>query len=207
MAFKVDIKSNIQQAFHSFDGLNRKEIGRAAKRSINRTLTTLRKESVPIIQQDVRIKSTVLKQYISLVKAEGKGLLVTGSLVFQSRGLPLSLFVKGALRATPQKGVKVNKRKAVKVQIKPGKTYVVKGAFIAQTASKGLQVMKRKIGSFPRMQTTPSIGQLLLNENRNKIAATLQNRGAELFQKNFQRDLEFRVTKAFANIKAPKKFT
>jgi hypothetical protein len=209
MSFKVEIKNNIQDAFHAFSQLKRVEIARAAKRAINRTLTTLRKESVPVIKQELNIKSSVLKSYISLQKAEGRGFAdLSGSLVFQSRGLALIDFVRGSKQPTQQKGVAVKRRKKVKVQVKPGRTYVVRGGFIANTQSRGLQVFKRTKAnrSHLLMQTTPSLGQLLLRDTKNKIAATLQTRGAQLFQANLIKDLEFRVSDTFKRMQANRKY-
>lgn len=209
MSFKVEIKNNIQDAYTAFSQLKRTEISRAAKRAINRTLTTLRKESVPVIQQEIKIKSSVLKTYMTIEKAEGRGFAnLSGALVFQSRGLALIDFVRGSKAPTKQKGIKVSRRKKVKVEVKPGRTYVVRGGFIANSQSRGLQVFKRTKANRAHllMQTTPSLGQLLLRDTKNKIAATLQTRGAQLFQKNFNEDLSFRVSDTFKRMQANRRY-
>ena len=200
MSFKVDISHTLLDAYSAFDQLEAKEVTRAAKRAINRTLVTLRKEAVPVIQKELRVKSTLLKSYMFLNKAEGKaGSKISGSLEFKSKGFPLIDFVRGAKRPTPQKGVKVKNRKKVKVEIKPGHQYVVKGGFIANSQNRGLQVFKRVKSDRKKllMQTSPSLGKLLLNETKNKIGSSLQTRGVGLFRDNFLQDLKYRTSAAF----------
>lgn len=203
MAFKVQIQDNIREAFHSFDQLKRSEIKNAARRAISRTLTTLRKESVITIKKELRISSSLLKnKYIFIDRVSGKRLNeIQGSVVYQSRGLNLIDFVKGTKAVTPQKGVKVKRRKKVRVEITPGKRFIVAGGFITQTASKGLQVMKRdsKVNGHLLMQTGPSLGALLLNEKK-RVGARLQAQGLEIFNKNFQHELKFRLNKMLNSV-------
>ena len=52
MSFEIEIKDNIIQAFQTFDKLQKGEVFKAARTSINRTLTTLRKESVIEIKKE-----------------------------------------------------------------------------------------------------------------------------------------------------------
>lgn len=207
MSFKIEVLDNIAQGFEVFDKLKKNEVFRAARSSINRTLTSLRKESVIEIKKEMRIQSSVLKnKYIWIDKAGGKGLkALSGSVIYQSRGLQLMDFIRGARTATPQKGIAVNKRKKVRVEVTPGKRFVVAGGFVAQTASKGLQIMKRDKNTRGHllMQTAPSLGALLLNEKK-KIGSRLQTRGAEIFQKNFMHELEYRTQRLLSKVTAPK---
>jgi hypothetical protein len=203
MSFKVEITDNIAQGFEVFDKLKKNEVFRAARTSINRTLTTLRKESVLEIKKEMRIQSSLLKnKYIWIEKASGKGLrALSGSVVYQSRGLQLIDFVRGAKAVTPQKGIPVKRRKKTRVEITPGKRFVVKSGFIQKTASKGLQVMKPgKVRGHLMMQTAPSLGALLLNEKK-KVGARLQERGAQVFQVNFSRELNFRLQRLLSKVK------
>jgi len=207
MSFKIEIMDNIAQGYEVFDQLKKNEVFKAARASINRTLTSLRKESVIEIKKEMRIQSSVLKnKYIWIDKAGGKGLrALSCSVVFQARGLQLIDFVRGARAVTPQKGVPVKRRKKVRVEVTPGKRFVVAGGFITQTASKGLQVMKRdkKTQGHLLMQTAPSLGALLLNEKK-KLGARLQTRGAEIFQKNFTHELEYRTQRLLSKVIAPR---
>jgi len=207
MSFKVEITENIAQGYEVFDKLKKNEVFKAARTSINRTLTSLRKESVIEIKKEMRIQSSVLKnKYIWIDKAGGKGLrALSGSVVFQSRGLQLIDFVRGAKAVTPQKGIPVKRRKKVRVEVAPGKRFVVAGGFITKTASKGLQIMKadKKTKGHLLMQTAPSLGALLLNEKK-KLGSRLQTRGAEIFQKNFMHELEYRTQRLLSKIQPPK---
>ena len=146
---------------------------------------------------------------MSMRKAEKRGANQwVGQLEFQSRGLALIEFVRGSKSPTEQKGIKVKSRRKVRVEVKPGRKYVVRGGFIARTQARGIQVFKRtrKNRRDLLMQTTPSLGQLLLRDTKNKIAATLQTRGAQLFRKNFMQDLEFRVSDTFKRIQSNRKY-
>jgi hypothetical protein len=203
MSFKIELKNNIQEAFNTFDQLKRGEVAKAARRAINRTLVTLRKDSVQIIKKDLRIQSSLLKsKYIFIDKARGKGLSdLSGSVVYQSRGLQLIDFIRGTKAPTPMKGIPVKRRKKVRAEVTPGKRFVVTGGFVSMTASKGLQIMKRdkKTKGHLLMQTAPSLGSLLLNEKK-KIGATLQGRGAEVFQKNFISELNYRLESMLSKV-------
>lgn len=200
MSFKIDIKENIMEAYNAFDKLKRSEVSKAARRAINRTLVTIRKESVIEIKKDLRIKSSVLKnQYIWIEKPRGKGLNdLGGSVVYQSKGLALIDFLRGTKAVTPQKGIPIKRRKKVRVEITPGKKFIVKGGFITKTASKGLQIMKgsKTNRSHLMMQTAPALGTLLLNDKK-RIGAKLQSRSAEIFQENFSRELNYRLQNLF----------
>lgn len=204
MSFKIDIKENIMEAYNAFDKLKRSEVSKAARRAINRTLVTLRKESIQTIKKDLRIQSSVLKnKYIWIDKPRGKGLKdLGGAVVFQSRGLQLIDFLRGTKAATEQKGIPFRRRKKVRAEVTPGKRFVVSGGFIAKTSSKGLQIMKRDKNTKGHllMQTAPSLGSLLLNEKK-KIGATLQSRGAQIFQDNFARELNYRLQSLSDKIK------
>lgn len=199
MSFKIDIKENIMEAYNAFDKLKRSEVSKAARRAINRTLVTIRKESVIEIKKDLRIKSSVLKnQYIWIEKPRGKGLKdLGGAVVYQSKGLALIDFLRGTKAVTQQKGIPAKRRKKVRVEITPGKKFIVKGGFITQTVSKGLQIMKKgKDRSHLMMQTAPALGTLLLNDKK-KIGARLQAKGAQTFQENFSRELNYRLQNLF----------
>ncbi len=206
MSFKVEIQDNLIEGFQVFDKLRKTEVFRAARTAINRTLTTLRKDSVIEIKKEMRIQSSVLKnKYIWLDKAKGKSLnSLSGSVVYQSRGLQLIDFLRGTKAITQQKGIPIKRRKKVRVEVTPGKRFVVAGGFIQKTTSKGLQIMKGgKVKGHMKMQTAPSLGALLLNEKK-KLGARLQTRGAEVFQKNFIRELEYRTQRLLSKIAPPK---
>lgn len=207
MSFKVEITDNLNQGFEVFDKLKKNEVFRSARTAINRTLTTLRKDSVIEIKKEMRISSSLLKnKYIWVDKARGKGLrTLSGSVVYQSRGLQLIDFIRGARAVTPQKGIPVKKRKKIRAEVTPGKRFVVSGGFVSQTASKGLQIMKRdkKTKGYLQMQTAPSLGALLMNEQK-KLGARLQSRGAEVFQKNFMHELRYRTQRLLSKVNAPK---
>lgn len=196
---KISIKENLLDAYQAFDKLKKSQVHAAAKRAINRTLVTVRKESVAIIRKGLNIKSSVLKSYITLEKPNQKKISqVRGSIVYQSRGLALIDFVKGNKGVTPLKGVKVKRRRKVRVEITPGKKFVVNKGFISSTR-RGNQVMKRGAGSqVLKMQTAPSVGALLLSRKKN-VGVQIQSLARERFVKEFERDLKYRINNLFKN--------
>lgn len=196
---KIDIKDNLRDAYNAFDKLKRSQVHAAAKRAINRTLVTVRKESVGVIKKGLNIKSSVLKSYITLERPNQKKISqVQGSIVYQSRGLALIDFVKGRKAPTPQKGVKVKRRKKVRVEITPGKKFVVNKGFMSNTR-RGVQVMKRGVQSQSlKMQTAPSVGALLLSRKKN-VGVEIQTIAQQRFVIEFQRDLNYRLTRLFNN--------
>lgn len=191
---KISIKENLLDAYATFDDLKKSQIHSAARRAINRTLVTVRKESVGIVKKGLRIKSSVLKSYISIQKPNQKKFYnMQGSLTYQSRGLALIDFVRGQKKATPMKGVKVKKRRKVKVEITPGKKITLNKAFISKTASKGLQVMKGTGKSqVLKMQTAPSLGALLMSRKKN-VGVEIQTLARQRFNIEFRRDLMARI--------------
>lgn len=201
MSIRIDIKDNFMDAYNVFDKLARREVKAAARKSINRTLVTLRKESVMLIREQVRIKSSVLKsQYISLERAHGSKLnQMEGSLLFKSKGLALVEFLKGNKNPESQKGVPIKRRPKVKVEFTPGKKFVIKGGFLRNTRSRGLQILRRgSTKGHLHMQTGPSVGQLLLDAKRG-IGNELQSRGRVLFEENFRHELTYRLSQTIAS--------
>lgn len=204
MSIRIDVKDNIIEAYQAFDNLKRSEIHKAARRAINRTLVTVRKEAVGIIKEDIRIKSSVLKaKYIWIQKPTQKNFGdMRGDVVFSSKGIALVEFIRGSKSVTSQKGLKIKNRKKVRVEVTPGKRVVVQGAFLQKTSSKGLQILKRdsKTLGHTLMQSAPSVGALLLSPRR-ETGKKITTVASATFQKNFQYELNYRMTRLIEKAK------
>lgn len=207
LSFKIDVSTNINEAYTAFRNLNKREIPRACKRSIGRALVTLRKEAIPILQKEVRLKSSVLKDYMNIIKPTGSRLDgLSGSLVFSSKPISMIHFVKGSKTPENQKGKKVSRRRKLKYEYKPGRSEIIRHGFIANGKSGNTHVFKRKgVGSLPIMkQSAPSLGALIMKKTKNTLASTFTQRGQELFTHYLQAELKFRASKEFDKVKRGK---
>lgn len=191
MSLDIEITSTLLDAAKMFDGIDPREVGKAARRAINRTLLTLRKESVQRIPEHLKIKAKLLRdRYITLNKAQG-GNNYEGSIDFSSESIPMIEFVKGSKEPIKQKGVKVGRRRKLKVEITPGKRFVLRKAFIQRVRSK--QVFKRpgNQASFKK-QGTPSVGTIVMQRG---IGKDLVDIGGARFAELFAADLNARINK------------
>ena len=191
MSLDIEITSTLLDAAKMFDGIDPREVGKAARRAINRTLLTLRKESVQKIPEHLKIKAKVLRdRYIQLNKAQG-GNNYEGSIDFSSEPLPLIEFVKGSKEPIKQKGVKVKRRRKLRVEITPGKRFVMRKAFIQRVRSK--QVFKRPQGQDNfKKQGVPSVGTIVIQRG---IGKELVDIGGARFAELFAADLNARLNK------------
>lgn len=196
MSLKINITDDFKTAFDALDKFQRKELKQAARTAIRRSLVTMRKELTIMFKKEVRLKSSFIKSQIitkmhkSAVTGRG---LVSGSLLISTVPLPLIEFVRGSKERTSQKGIPVKRRKKVRVEIKPGNRFVVRGGWIGQTQSRGLQVLRRgRAQGHLKMQVGPSLGAILLSDRRGVTPKVLQL-GQETFTKNLKRELNFRL--------------
>jgi hypothetical protein len=189
MSLDIEITSTLLDAAKMFDGIDPREVGKAARRSINRTLLTLRKESVQRIPEHLKIKAKTLRdRYIRLNKAQG-GNNYEGSIDFSSEPIPMIEFVKGSKEPIKQKGVKVSRRRKLKVEITPGKRFVLRKGFIQRVLSK--QVFKRPAGKDNfKKQGVPSVGTIVIQRG---IGKDLVDIGAARFSELFVADLNARL--------------
>ena len=189
MSLDIEITSTLLDAAKMFDGLNPREVGKSARRAINRTLLTLRKESLKQIPEHLKIKPKTLRdRYIRLNKAQG-GNNYEGSIDFSSEPIPMIEFVRGSKDPIKQKGIKVKRRKKLRVEITPGKRFVLRRGFIQRVLSK--QVFKRPEGKEGfKKQSTPSVGMIVLKRG---IGKALVDMGAQRFSELFVADLNARL--------------
>jgi hypothetical protein len=164
VSINIRIDDNFLDVAEAFKELGPKELVAAGRRALNRTIVTVRKTAMDEIRQKRRIKpSTLREKHIWLEKAGG-GMFnaLSASVVFSSKPIPMLEFVRGRKSPTPQKGIKVARRKKVRVEIVPGRRQILKNAFIQHVRS--LQVFKRPKGQDNfKYQGTRSIGSLAMS--------------------------------------------
>lgn len=190
MSLEINIEDNFAEVAKIFDAIAVKHAGAAARFAINRTLLTLRKESIQRIGEQLKLKPRTLREkYISLQKAKGSKLgEVFGVISFSGKPIPLIEFMKGNTQPAPQKGVPVQRRRKVRVEITPGKRFVVPHAFVQRVHS--LQIFKRRTSKGFHKQGIRSVGNTVMTKG---IGKDLQGIGQLRFRELFLADLKARI--------------
>lgn len=158
---EIEITTDILNAVELFrDKLSQAKLKLAVQRAMNKTVVSIRGHALVEIRKRLNLKeSTLRKQYVSIERAVGKGQTLgslSAAVVFSGRPIPLLLFVKGNKNVIEQKGIPVKRRRKLKVQVVPGKTVTLNGAFI-QKGPKSIQVFRRnKRGGFVA-QSVPGV--------------------------------------------------
>lgn len=199
----IDISSNFLDVADAIEFIKGDVLEKASRHAINRTLLSLRKESISRIQEKAKIKSTALRErHIALTKASGAfpgGM--HGIISFNTNPVPLLEFVRGSKEPVKQKGIPVRKRRALRVEIVPGKVFAVKSAFIQRVMTK--QVFKRvPKGEDFKKQGTRSVGFIVMERG---IAGHLVSYGATRFRELFYRDFQARMSGAISKVREPRK--
>lgn len=193
MSIKIDITNDLAKAAAEVDFLNHDIIPKAAKAAINRAVTSMRKESTKLIPKEIRLKSTNLKErYIRLKKAQGSVISgLVGEIAYLDEPVPLIEFVRGSKAPIKQAGIKIRQRRKLRIEIRPGKRFVLRRAFIQKVNT--TQVFKRvPKGKDFKKQGAPSVGFVVMKRN---IHLEIAKAGQLSFQKNFTSELAFRLSK------------
>ncbi len=200
MSLEINILNNLHAMDDFLSDFKVKVAVQATRSAINRTLVSTRKEAVKTLRTRLNIKSTTLKRkHISLSKVRGGSLSsMTGSINFNDNPMPLLDFVKGHKNIIKQKGIKVKKRRKLKVEVVKGKKITLKTAFIQKVNSK--QVFKRGSSGFKR-QAVSSIGTWV---SRRAFKKPIMREARARFNIEFDRQYSFRMDRALGKVKSSK---
>ena len=193
MSIEINIQNDLERAARGVDYMNHDAIPKAAKSALNRAVVSMRKESTKLIPKELRLRPTNLKErYMRLKKAQGMTIGgLEGEIAYLTDPVPLLEFVRGSKDVIAQKGIKVKNRRKLRVEIRPGKRFVLKRAFIQRAITK--QVFKRAQGSKAfKKQSAPSVGYVVLYR---KMHLAIVEAGMDTFRKNFAGELAFRLSK------------
>jgi hypothetical protein len=140
---QIDIEIDLQGAERFLKAFSKKELIKAHRRALNRTAVGLRKESTIAIKKRLRLKSgDIKKKNLRIKKAIGSRFeSLEAAVEFSGTPIPMIEFVRGSKKPINQKGKKVGRRRAVKVEIKPGRRFKLRHGFIATVKSK--QIFRR----------------------------------------------------------------
>lgn len=196
MSIDFDITGNIEAIPQWFNSTHDKAILAAARSAINKTLISARKLSVKRMGITYRLRPSgysrrEVKSQMKLFKAKGGALhTIHGAIQYKGNPIPLLKFVSGKKEIIKQKGVKIKKRRKLKVEIKPGKKFLVKGGFIQKAQSR--QVFKRGSNGF-KTQAVASIAKVMMRKsNKEAVLKHVKRRFPEIFASQAQ----FRINKA-----------
>ncbi len=186
----LKIEFDYLETFLALDKLQNKDLVQGTRKAMNRTLLTLRQESINKITDKIKIKPKTLREkHIALSKAQGGSIeALEASIDFSSDPVPLIEFVKGSKDVIQQKGIPVKRRRKLRVEITPGKKFVMKGAFIQRKSSK--QVFKGRRTQGFKKQGIRSIGFLILHRG---IGERLVELGGQRFQELLMNELTTRM--------------
>lgn len=192
MALEINIKTNFAALAAAFDDLKKRHVVQAARRAMNRSLISVRKESVLSLRKVIKLKSTEIKDKISTFPARGGSLeALEAKLVFSGKPIPLINFIRGSKAVIEQKGIKVKRRRKLRAEITPGKRFIVKKAFIQRARS--VQVFKGQRGKGFKSQGAPSIAHLIRERHGGVLGRALVSYALKRFDRTFEQDLKARL--------------
>lgn len=189
MGLNAKITTNLLDIASALNELGQKHLFRAVRRSITRSLPTMRASSVEMIKRDIKLKSGFIRKGTQVNKVRGSSLLnIEGSIGYDSTPIPMMEFVRGNKNPIQQKGIKVKSRRKLRVEIRPGRKVVLAHAFIQKVRT--LQVFKRKKERRLAAQGVHSIAhEVFRSYKANRIAEA----GLKKFESEFEREWAIRL--------------
>lgn len=182
--------------------VNKVALQKAAVRSANRAGVSLRAQSARAMRERYNLPiggsskgggGTVppgLKSSIEIEKARYKSGRGVGEVysVLRTNDKPVSMihFVRGQKTPAIQKGIKVKKRKKLKVAITRGNVRPLAGAFILK--AKGSVQVYRRVGGTLHKQSVPSLWRLL---EKPELKSKLELFGRERFEEEMKTNIPF----------------
>lgn len=196
MSINIDISSNIAEVMAAIPDLSKKVFYEATRYSIGKALIAGRAQAAKGLRERLNIRSGDVKKKIGITRPRASSLAsLEGVLSFDDTPQPLIDFVKGSKDIIKQKGLKIKKRRVLKIEITKGKTFKMMGGFIQKAKSK--QVFRRgKKGGFKK-QSAPSIAHFI---KEHKLKDPVIKRMKEVFFNNIKNQYEFRVQREAARL-------
>jgi hypothetical protein len=194
MSINIDISSNIAVIMKSFPELNDEVFYQSIRYSIGKALIAGRTQAAKGLRERLNIKSGDVKRKIGMTKPKASSMAsLEGILSFDNTPLPLLDFVKGSKEVIKQEGIKVKKRRVLRVEITKGKAFKMKGGFIQRVRS--TQVFRRgRSGKFKK-QSAPSIAHFIEQE---KLKIPVIRAMKDSFRANIKNQYEFRLNRLIA---------
>jgi hypothetical protein len=204
MGIKIDI--DFEEGFRKIEKhlsyAGKKAAPKANRRALNRSLTTLRNSLLDNIRLHYRVQKKETKDgFFTSKNASGNNPnKQMAKLTVSGRAISLIRFLSKARRKPlKQKGIKVSKRKPLRLQVKPGANTTLKKAFIAQGRNNNWQVFRRRTGRTKNgkeviaRQSAPSLPKLF--ERVKSIRNISEANARKTYVKEFDRQFKFFLEK------------
>lgn len=194
MSINIDISSNIAAIAQRFPELNMDVFYPAVRGAIGKALIAGRTQAAKGLRERLNIKSGDVKRKIGMTKPRPSDFAsLEGILSFDNTPQPLIDFVKGSKDIIKQKGIKIKKRRVLRVEISKGKVWKMRGGFIQKARSK--QVFRRgRSGKFKK-QSAPSIAHFIEEQN---LKVPIIRAMKDSFRVNVKSQYEFRLARFIA---------
>lgn len=200
--FDIDFEGGLREFESVLSSLGRKAAPKAHRNALNRSLTKLRTSMLDNIRLHYRVQKKETKdRYMVSQRARGNDIgNMVASLTVKGGAISLIRFLSKARRKPlKQKGIKVSKRKRLRIQVKPGSNVTLPKAFIAQGRNNNMQVFRRRTGTTKNgkeiitKQSAPSLPKLFerVQSIRNNSVADAE----KTYVKEFDRQLKFFLDK------------
>lgn len=167
-------------------------VRKSTRQALNKSIGSVRSLTNSEIRKRIKLKKGELnKRNLTVIKATGNVINSMVSTVKVS-GRPVSLIrlVRGTRKPRPQKGVKVNKRKGIRVEIRAGKTLRRPHSFIVKgSGNKNILVRRKTTKKSPIVkQSLPAVTVIV---RQSRVSAAIRRHG--------QQRLEIEYVRAFNN--------
>lgn len=146
MSLKISLdQKSINKVVMKLERFNDKAITTATRQAINKTVTKLQSLVIRrlLLMRKLK-KGEVKKRFTSVRKARGNNInRMAGIVEIKGQTVSLIRFVKGSKSPRKQEGISIRKRRAIKVEVIPGRVTKVKGGFIAKGSGGKNQLFRR----------------------------------------------------------------
>lgn len=203
MSLKIELDDKFfDRAHRLFKTFEKKVLVTATRQAMNKALLAVRTKSVLAIKAQRRMKSSVIKnKFMKMHKARGSQLDGLGArLNISGRKPSLIRFIKG--RPEPpkpkEKGIMIRKRKPIRVEVKPGRTAVLRKAFVIKGKNSNNIIVRRKTaGREPVVpQRIPALSNLF---TKPKFRKPIEDHGGRQLLKEFDAAMKHQINKLKAS--------
>lgn len=189
MSFDISITSNAVDAIAALSSYSDAVVTAATRASISRALVTGRKQASKTMRQRLNIKGKDVKKKIAIAKpTTGRLGSLNGVISFDDTPMPLIDFVRGSKGIIKQKGLKIKKRRKLKVEVTRGRKFTMIGGFIQKVRSKN--VFRRGKSGKLYKQSAPSVGEFVM---RREFKFPIAKEMRKSFNKNLRSEIKFRT--------------
>lgn len=199
---QITLEHELKNVSVFLDEMRQRALINAARMSMNRAIVGVAGRANTMIREQRKLKASVVRQNFKVSRAKGNN-LATMQASLSISGKPMSMihFVLGKQAPRNQKGIKVAKRKRLQFEVRPGKVFTIKSAFIARGKNSNYHVFQKHKGIWYK----EARGGLSAIASREEFKNALQAYGKERLGVEFKQALDFEMAKAMAKARGASK--